>query len=102
MPGTSNWIILAILTLVLLAPLSEILDQSDALSQDGSDFAVYIICLLGFLAYSVAHTSFMIVKFAALELQALVPFPRHLLERIESRDSKQEPNLFLSCHYLRI
>jgi hypothetical protein len=97
MPGT-NWIILMILALVFLAPLSEILDQSDALSQDGSDFVIYIICLLGFLVYSLAHTSFMVAQFAATELQILIP----CLQRIESRDSKQERNLLLSCHHLRI
>jgi hypothetical protein len=102
MPSTANWIILAILTLVLLSPLSEIFDKSDELSQDGSAFAVYIVCVFAFLAYYVAHGSVLIAKFAALELQTLIPLPHNSLEPIESPDSKQECNLFLWCHDLRI
>jgi hypothetical protein len=102
MPSTASWIVLAILVLVLLSPLSEIFDNSDELLQDGSDFVAYIVCVFAFLAYYVAHGSVMIAKFAALELQTLIPLPRNLFERIDSRDSKQERNLFLANHDLRI
>jgi len=102
MPRTANWIILAILVLVLLSPLSEIFDNSDELLQDGSDFVAYIVCLFAFLVYYVSHGSVMIAKFAALELQTVIALPHNLLERIESRDSKQERDLFLACHDLRI
>jgi hypothetical protein len=84
MPKAANWIILAIAVILLLAPLSEMFDSEDGLSQDGSDFAFYIICLFCLLAYAFKHTSVICAKLASLETRALLPARQYLLAMEQS------------------
>ena len=102
MPRAANWIILAVVAMVLLSPLGEIFDKTDEWSQDGSDFVFYIICLFCFLGLSVRRGSVIIARLAAPRICNVSPVQRPLLERMQDRSSLQERSLFLSLCDLRI
>ena len=102
MPRAANWIVLAIVAIVLVSPLGEMFDQTDQWSQDGSDFVFYIVCLFCFLGLSVWRGCFIIARLAAPQIRILTPEQRPLLERAKSRASLEDCGPFLSFCDLRI
>jgi hypothetical protein len=102
MPKAAKWIILTIAVIVLLAPLSEMFDHEDLLSQDGSDFVFYIIALICLLAFAVKHRKVIRSKFASFETRALSPAGQYCLERGQNCGMSQEFRTVSSHVDLRI
>ena len=103
MPRAANWIILAVVTMVLVSPLAEFFDKTDAWSADGSDFAFYIICLFCFLALSARRSRIFLAKLACPQVCKMAPpAPQSFIERIPNLAPSEERSLFLSFCDLRI
>jgi hypothetical protein len=102
MPRLATCIALAVVVAVALSPLCEIFDKTDEWSQDGSDLALYIICLFSFLAWSVRRGKLLIKRVASLRIGVFGIVGQPWLQRKPARAVPEERQLFLTLCDLRI
>ena len=103
MPKLAKWVVFAVVVAVALSPLCEIFDKTDEWSDDGSDFAFYMICLFGFLAFSLRHGSLVLIEriISIRNGGLLTILPSSAAPNVEQVCSEQN-ELFLTFCDLRI
>ena len=103
MPSSVKWIILVLVAVVAVSPLGEAFDRSDDWSQDGSDLALYTICVFCFLWLSLMQRGRVTIARLASSGIAIQPTNPPMAHESGQRNAPAEERaLFLTFCDLRI
>jgi hypothetical protein len=104
MPDIAKWVSLLVITVVAISPIFEVLDTTDSLAQDTSDWALYALCLFCFLTFALSRT---VITLRLTSFRKWILGPMHLpvgdghFSAILLRGTVDRA-LFLTLHDLRI